>query len=632
MRSLINIYMFIVVLPAISLATTIHVPGDYPTIQQAIDAAVGGDIVLVAPGTYTENIDFKGKAITVKGNQGPSLTTIDGSKPLDPDHGSVVSFRQMEGSDSVLDGFTVTGGKGTLIDYTYYGGGIFCSNGSSPLIANNIITDNTVDGDGGGMYSTLSSPVVTGCTFTKNRTTGYYPSYSMGGGFCSANGGKPIVTHCVFKDNQAFNGGGAGVLKGNVVLKHCSFNANRADSGGGFSDLFGSAEVFHCIFQGNSAESSIGWGGGIDVSSDEDVEFACCDFVENTAGIGGGGSVYGHCFRMIQCTFSMNLAEVYGGGIDCSGNDLQFIDCAFMDNAAFEGGGVIFGGKGKATWNRCHFKGNSAERGGGMVCRGGHNDQNVALINSVFNHNTALDVGGAMWNDLDATPTLTNCTLTLNTAARGGGLCNERESGVLVTSCIFWENTLVEIHNDADSHCYVGFSCIQGGYPGKANFDADPRFVDPAGNDFHISFLSPCRGAGKNSAVTETHDFEGDPRIAFGTVDMGADEFFTHLYVTGDKTPGGTVQGKFVGLPGTMPVGLFIGTGVLPSPMTTMWGDFWLQAPWLLILLGPIPNYGMLVLPTTLPPGMTAPIDIPLQALIGLNADSLTNLYILEVR
>ena len=61
-------------------ADTINIPADYPTIQEGIDAAVNGDTVLVAPGTYVENIDFIGKAITVTSKHGASVTTIDGNQ------------------------------------------------------------------------------------------------------------------------------------------------------------------------------------------------------------------------------------------------------------------------------------------------------------------------------------------------------------------------------------------------------------------------------------------------------------------------------------------------------------------------------------------------------------------------
>jgi len=158
-------------------------------------------------------------------------------------------------------------------------------------------------------------------------------------------------------------------------------------------------------------------------------------------------------------------------------------------------------------------------------------------------------------------------------------------------------------------------------------------FVDPGKGDYHIRFQSPCRASGDNSAAAGLHDLEGDPRIAYGTIDIGADEFYTHLYVTGDTTPGGAIQGKLVGLPGTNPVGLFIGSGVLPYPMPTMWGEYRLQAPWVLLgPLGSIPSNGVMILPATLPMSPPAPYDVPMQALIGLNADSLTNVCVLQVR
>ena len=66
-----------------ALAATIHVPADWPTIQAAINVAVGGDEIIagdeniVAPGTYFENINFLGKAITLRSSDGPLMTIID---------------------------------------------------------------------------------------------------------------------------------------------------------------------------------------------------------------------------------------------------------------------------------------------------------------------------------------------------------------------------------------------------------------------------------------------------------------------------------------------------------------------------------------------------------------------------
>ncbi len=88
-------------------AATIHVPGDYATIQGAINGSSGGDTVLVSSGTYVENIDFTGKAIRVMSENGPGSTTIDGGSPGNPDSASVVIFSNGEDSSSVLDGFTL---------------------------------------------------------------------------------------------------------------------------------------------------------------------------------------------------------------------------------------------------------------------------------------------------------------------------------------------------------------------------------------------------------------------------------------------------------------------------------------------------------------------------------------------
>src|SRR5690348_13107710 len=90
----------------LSFGTTIHVPTDQPTIQAAIDAANNGDTVLVSDGTYKENINFNGKAITVTSVHGASKTTIDGGGV-----NTVVLLVTNETAASVLNGFTITNGS-----------------------------------------------------------------------------------------------------------------------------------------------------------------------------------------------------------------------------------------------------------------------------------------------------------------------------------------------------------------------------------------------------------------------------------------------------------------------------------------------------------------------------------------
>lgn len=145
------------ILPVYSLAAQIQVPADYPNIQSAIDAAQDGDTIVVQPGIYTENINFNGKAIVITSTDPlnrpiVSTTIIDGNLS-----GSVVTFDAGETSNSIISGFTIRGGNGTLIDGKSYGGGIYIGKGCSPTIRQNIITGNTAD-IGGAIYIHGNSP------------------------------------------------------------------------------------------------------------------------------------------------------------------------------------------------------------------------------------------------------------------------------------------------------------------------------------------------------------------------------------------------------------------------------------------------------------------------------------------
>jgi len=83
-----------------------------------------------------------------------------------------------------------------------------------------------------------------------------------------------------------------------------------------------------------------------------------------------------------------------------------------------------------------------------------------------------------------------------------------------------------------------------------------------------------------------------------------------------------------VGAPGTTQIGLFIGSGILDSPLTHLWGNFYLEAPWIGVPLPAIPSTWILAIQDTLPEWPVTPYTVPMQALIG---DSLTNLFVLEI-
>ena len=126
-------------------------PGSpYASIQYALSQAttVHGDTVLVLPGTYVENVDFLGKAVRLVSSGGPTVTVIDGGAPLV--ELSAVTFASGEGPGSVLQGFTVENGSGTLdASFTFYDGGGVRISGASPTIRDCVIQQNEADRGGG---------------------------------------------------------------------------------------------------------------------------------------------------------------------------------------------------------------------------------------------------------------------------------------------------------------------------------------------------------------------------------------------------------------------------------------------------------------------------------------------------
>ena len=169
-------------------AGVMSVPSDEPTIQQAIDVANNGDLILVSPGTYFENIDFRGKTITLRSIAGPDQTILDGHNA-----GPVVTFQTSEQAQSVLSGFTIQHG------YAAAGGGVMLV-GTSPTIMRNVFRGNTqaAGGFGAAIGGDNASPTIERNTFEGNSCA----TSLLSGVVSFVNGSAPLIINNIFQNNS----------------------------------------------------------------------------------------------------------------------------------------------------------------------------------------------------------------------------------------------------------------------------------------------------------------------------------------------------------------------------------------------------------------------------------------------
>ena len=349
-----------------TIMVTLHIGGELHVppsegIQWAIDAAVHGDTIIVAPGRYTgygnRDIDFHGKAITVRSidPNDPNIvaaTVIDGGHdPSSPyfferHHGFI--FRSGEGRDSVIDGLTIANfyAPGESL-----GGGIYCVN-SSPTISRCIIRSNVAYGSlwhgdalgfGGGIYCGLgSSPRIIRCSIIGNRSR-------FGAAGIDCENGNPVIDRCTIRDNDSsWRSGAISCSRGNATITGCTIS----DNCGGGVFCAGNSVVSHCIVRANRGNPGVGlWDNAI---------LSYCTITDNVSdpdsitGSCGGGVLCADNATIDHCIIAGNsskhhpgdelggVIEGAGGGIYCAGGSPTITSCTITQNKADDYGGGIY--------------------------------------------------------------------------------------------------------------------------------------------------------------------------------------------------------------------------------------------------------------------------------------------------
>lgn len=438
-----------------------HVPREFLTIQEAVDYVPDGGIVIVAEGTYAGegnyNIDFKGKAITVRSTDPNEPNIVAGTVIDCNEMGRAFYFHSGEDANSVLAGLSI-------------------ANGSA--------------GSGGGIYCYQSSPVITKCTFRENWARLY------GGGMYNQKG-TPTLLDCVFTGNSVSlstgrdvsYGGGMYNRESNATLINCTFIGNFAqDSGGGMYNAGpGIPTLENCTFIANTAPS----GGGI-VNSGSTAVLKRCTFIENVAGNGGGISNGGGMPSLSNCTFERN-SGASGGAIYNSQSSPIVENCRFTGNSGDNGAG-LYDNESHPTLQNCVFSGNTASAFGG----GTYERRSSAILeNCTFSGSSSGGDGAAMFNDGSNTSVM-NCTFTGNSGGGSGSTIYCASGSMSFANCVLWQNKvpdgkLIFLFDQprTTTACSVSYTDIQGGKTrvyvvpnavltwGTGNIDDDPRFFDP---------------------------------------------------------------------------------------------------------------------------------------------------------
>jgi len=311
-----------------AFASVVHIPADYTTIQEGIDAALQGDTVMVSDGIFTgdgnRDIDPGGKVLLITSENGPDLCVIDCFDVSGKPHRGFY-FHSGENRLTHLNGFTVINGD------TENGGGLYLEE-SSPYISNCNVMNNSSDSNGGGLYLSNSSSTLDNCCISGNSAV-------SGGGIYCVNS-QILINECNISGNLALEQGAGLTLQGTpATIMESAFTDNYAGtpeskgSGGGVYVDYTSINVTNCLFKGNKAFA----GGAIALNRtgyDGRKQSICsCIFEDNQ-------SVYGGAIKIDRLAYpeisgSSDSFNIFTGNRAYAGADLFVADNYNIVNARY---------------------------------------------------------------------------------------------------------------------------------------------------------------------------------------------------------------------------------------------------------------------------------------------------------
>lgn len=538
----------------------------FTSVQYAVDAATGGEVIKVAEGTYTDvhphgaytQVVYVDAAVTIRGGY---TTTTNFADPPDPDaypttldaggQGRVVYVGNVT---ATLEGLRITNGviSGSVSDR---GGGIYAF---SPrlIISGCRIYSNTANNAGGGVWIQSDAATLVGNQIYSNTAT-------SGGGIRFNNSTGATLTGNRIHDNAAtqFDGGGISFNHSpDAMLSNNSVYSNTSSMNGGGMSFDHSEDALLTDNEVCSNTSQTG-GGGISLESTPTATLSSNEFYDNAARNNqAGGGVYLYGSHNVTLTHNRVYSNTGGAGggiyLRLSHNATLEENKIYSNTGTASGGGIYLGESPTSTLaSNIVYRNTAAEssgQGGGGIAI--DNSANITLVNNIIAGNRLISVhsSGAGIRLYQSDVRMLHTTLARNTGGDASGVYVFQDAsasaaltntilvshtrGIVTSGCtatleatLWGDGAWANVTDTAGSNVYTG----------TLNRWGDPAFVDPDSGDYHITGASAARDEGVGMTGVGT-DIDGDARPFGPDPDIGADEVHCLVRLNGTYYP--TVQ------------------------------------------------------------------------------------------